>query len=103
MVVLSFAAGAVFPAFLFFEDAVTRAELVASNLHLWTAKAAAVVFCACVVATFTIGFTRWLYLLAVAAWILCNVEGTLVLLTRDRVDERVGSILRPAPQPRRPA
>lgn len=41
MFILSAAAGSLFPSFLFFEDAQTRSELVASNLHLWT------VVCAC--------------------------------------------------------
>jgi YegS/Rv2252/BmrU family lipid kinase len=67
------------------------------NLHLYTAKASGVFGALFFVDALVSGFRPALFYLAFATFILANVEGLLVMLTRTEVDEHIGSILRRPP------
>ena len=40
------------------------------------------------------GFQPWLFVLALGSFVIGNLEGVAVMLTRDAVDEHVGSLFR---------
>jgi phosphatidylglycerophosphate synthase len=66
------------------------------NLHLYSAKVAAVILYAFIVAALLLpGRLDWLVLPAGVLGILTEAEALLVVLTRREVDEHVGSILLP--------
>lgn len=64
------------------------------NLHLYSAKAAGVLGHLFAVWIFVFGsYSRWFFGAAVGMALLASTETLLVALTRDRVSERIGSIL----------
>jgi cardiolipin synthase (CMP-forming) len=64
------------------------------NLHLYSAKAAGVVGYVFVVWLFVLGdYSRTYFAMAIGLAMLASTETLLVALTRERVDERVRSIL----------
>jgi len=63
-----------------------------ANLHLYSDKVAAIVGGVFLIGSFVSGFHQWLYFLAAGASIVANLEGALLLLTRDQVDEHMGSL-----------
>lgn len=65
-----------------------------ANLHLYSDKIAAVIGGVFLIFSFISGFHPWLYYLAAGATIVANLEGALLLLTRDHVDEHMGSIFK---------
>jgi len=70
------------------------------NLHLYSSKATGVVGSIFVMDALAFTFHAPLFYLAFGVFILANVEGLFVMLTRSRIDEPVGSILlkrRPSP------
>jgi len=75
-----------------------------ANLHLYSDKIAAIVGGVFLVASFVSGFHQWLYFLAAGTSIVANLEGALLLLSSDRVDEHMGSLFaRQAVEVRTPA
>ncbi len=66
-----------------------------ANLHLYSDKIAAVIGGVFLIVSFLNGFIAWLFYLATGSAILASLEGAVLLLTRNRVDEHMGSILRP--------
>ena len=69
------------------------------NLHLWSSKASGVFGAAFVMDALVFGFHPAFFYLALGVFTLANVEGLALMLTRDRVDEHIGSILRRRPVP----
>lgn len=67
-----------------------------ANLHLYSDKIAAAIGGVFLIVSFVSGFHPWLYYLAAGTSIAANLEGALLLLTRDRVDEHMGSIFKRA-------
>ncbi len=63
-----------------------------ANLHLYSDKTAAVVGGVFLVTCFMFGFHPWLFYLAAGVSVLANIEGIVLLITRDDVDEHMGSI-----------
>ena len=66
-----------------------------ANLHLYSDKIAAVIGGVFLVVSFLNGFIAWLFYLATGTAILASLEGAVLLLTRNRVNEHMGSIFRP--------
>jgi len=64
------------------------------NLHLYTGKASGVFGVLFVVDALVLGFSPTLFYMAVGALLLGNLESLTVMLTRPRVDEHIGSILK---------
>ncbi len=64
-----------------------------ANLHLYSHKVAAVAISIFLVHTFIVGFEPALFYLAAGSALLSCAEGILILLTRSRINERMGSIL----------
>jgi phosphatidylglycerophosphate synthase len=70
------------------------------NLHLYTAKASGVLGALFVMDALVFGFHAGTFYPALGSFILGNAEGLALMLTRSRVDEHIGSILkRSRPQP----
>lgn len=67
-----------------------------ANLHLYSHKAAAVIGGAFLVVSFMSGFQPWIFHVAAGASIIASVESIILLLTRDHVDEHMGSLLKSA-------
>lgn len=67
------------------------------NLHLYSGKASGVLGALFVLDAFVFGFHAVLFYAALGLFTLANLESLLVLLTRSRVDEHIGSILRRQP------
>jgi len=65
-----------------------------SNLHLYSAKASAVVGAIFVLDALVFGFHAPLFYAAFGAFSLANMEELLVMLTRSQVDEHIGSFFR---------
>jgi CDP-diacylglycerol--glycerol-3-phosphate 3-phosphatidyltransferase len=63
-----------------------------ANLHLYSDKTAAVIGGIFLVASFMFGFHSWMFYLAAGMSALANIEGIVLLITRDEVDEHMGSI-----------
>jgi CDP-diacylglycerol--glycerol-3-phosphate 3-phosphatidyltransferase len=64
------------------------------NLHLYSGKANGVVGTLFMADAFALGFHAWTFYAALGVFALSNLEGVAVMLTRPRVDEHIGSILR---------
>lgn len=64
------------------------------NLHLYSAKIAGVFGALFVTVALSFGFDPRLFVLAFATFTLANAEGLVLMLSRDAVDEHIGSILR---------
>jgi len=70
------------------------------NLHLYTAKASGVLGALFVTDALAFGFHAATFYPALGSFVLGNAEGLALMLTRSRVDEHIGSILRrPRTQP----
>jgi phosphatidylglycerophosphate synthase len=63
------------------------------NLHLYSGKASGVAGVLFATWTLTAGFVPALYVLAFGVFTLANLEGIVLMLTRDEVDEHAGSVL----------
>jgi phosphatidylglycerophosphate synthase len=66
-----------------------------ANLHLYSAKVAATAGYVFLIHAFLFEYSRPLYYVTAGMFVLTNVEGLLLLLTRSAVDEHTGSILIP--------
>jgi hypothetical protein len=67
-----------------------------ANMHLYSIKftsSSAVVFF--VHALVFGGYSQVLYHIVVIAWILSSLESLVIFFTRDRIDEHIGTVLRP--------
>jgi len=70
------------------------------NLHLYTAKVSGVLGAVFVMDALAFDFHPVAFYLAFGSFVLSNAEGLTLMLTRSRVDEHMGSVLRrPRPQP----
>jgi phosphatidylglycerophosphate synthase len=66
-----------------------------ANLHLWSSKAAGVLLFIFAVHTFLAdAYSPLLLYISVGAFMLCCIEDAAVFLTRDQVDEHIGTIFR---------
>ncbi len=63
-----------------------------ADLHLYSDKTAAVVGGVFLVTCFMFGFHAWIFYLAAGISALANIEGIVLLITRDEVNEHMGSI-----------
>ncbi len=67
-----------------------------ANLHLYSHKVTAVIGGAFLVVSFISGFHAWLFYIAAGASTISSAESIVLLLTRDRVDEHMGSLFKSA-------
>ena len=65
-----------------------------ANLHLYSSKAAGVLGYAFVVHALLSTYHVGLFYVTIGAFILASAEEIVILLTRSRVDERIGSIIK---------
>lgn len=73
------------------------------NLHLYTGKASGVVGALFVMDALVFGFHPLLFFVAAFVLSLGNLEGLALMLTRSRIDEHIGSILKKTLAPSRHA
>lgn len=66
------------------------------NLHLYSAKASAVVTTVFILVALLSGFSSALFYLAAGLYTYSNIEGILLVLIRSEVHENIGSIFRQA-------
>lgn len=69
-----------------------------ANLHLYSHKVTAVIGGVFLVVSFMSGFQAWLFYAAAGASTISSAESIILLLTRDRVDEHMGSLFKSVPR-----